>query len=356
MVPRWRTAGSPIEPGTSASTGSASFTTCEFATSPLLGHGADHDRAAAQLDARQAFDLAQIDEVGGLGEPQLHHRNERVTSGKELGLRVLGQQIRRLPHRGGAVIFEFIHRSRFPDSEARCGRRSSRGRRRSLHGFRARRDRLDDVVVAGATAQVAVELLSDGVLVEFVCPCGSPYRPPTSPCRVCRIRTAGRGSRGRPPASDAAGRPARPALRSSARWAPSHCSASVVQDFTAMPFRMNEAGAALRRIAADMGAGERRCSRRNWTRSVRESTSAVTALPFTVIETDGIGIPPQTRAERPVFFTGRTTRHINRRANLSVFRSFRSLEQEQLEPRPLHWSRPAVLNCGAASSLPPRQI
>ena len=33
MVPRWRTAGSPIEPGTSASTGSASFTTCEFATS-----------------------------------------------------------------------------------------------------------------------------------------------------------------------------------------------------------------------------------------------------------------------------------------------------------------------------------
>jgi hypothetical protein len=46
---------------------------------------------------------------------------------------------------------------------------------------------------------------------------------------------------------------------------------------------------------------------------VRESTSAVTALPFTVIETDGIGIPPQTRAERPVFLAGLTTRRINRR-------------------------------------------
>src|SRR5262249_26395212 len=32
----------------------------------------------------------------------------------------------------------------------------------------------------------------------------------------------------------------------------------------------------------------RKCSRRNWTRSVRESTSAVTALPFTVMDTAGM--------------------------------------------------------------------
>ena len=36
----------------------------------------------------------------------------------------------------------------------------------SLHGFCASRDRLHDVVVAGATAKVAVELVTDGLLVE----------------------------------------------------------------------------------------------------------------------------------------------------------------------------------------------
>src|SRR5215475_1155852 len=40
--------------------------------------------------------------------------------------------------------------------------------RHPLHGFRAGGDRLDDVVVAGATAKVAFELLADGVLVELV--------------------------------------------------------------------------------------------------------------------------------------------------------------------------------------------
>src|SRR5688572_29360616 len=36
------------------------------------------------------------------------------------------------------------------------------------HGFGARRDRLHDVVVAGATADVAFELVPDGRLVEVV--------------------------------------------------------------------------------------------------------------------------------------------------------------------------------------------
>src|SRR3982751_5840599 len=38
----------------------------------------------------------------------------------------------------------------------------------ALHGFRTRRDRLDDVVVAGATAEIALKLLADGVLVQIV--------------------------------------------------------------------------------------------------------------------------------------------------------------------------------------------
>src|SRR5664279_902964 len=36
------------------------------------------------------------------------------------------------------------------------------------HRFRSRGDRLDDVVIASAAADVAVELLADGVLVEIV--------------------------------------------------------------------------------------------------------------------------------------------------------------------------------------------
>src|SRR5579871_766881 len=45
------------------------------------------------------------------------------------------------------------------------------GRRRggaAAHGAGARGDRLDDVVVAGAAADIAFELFADGVLVELV--------------------------------------------------------------------------------------------------------------------------------------------------------------------------------------------
>src|ERR1700729_1183285 len=38
----------------------------------------------------------------------------------------------------------------------------------AVHGLGAGRDRFDDVVVAGAAADVALELLADGVVVEVV--------------------------------------------------------------------------------------------------------------------------------------------------------------------------------------------
>src|SRR5215469_11770086 len=38
----------------------------------------------------------------------------------------------------------------------------------SAHGLGAGRDRFDDVVIAGAAADVAFELLADGVVVEVV--------------------------------------------------------------------------------------------------------------------------------------------------------------------------------------------
>ena len=45
---------------------------------------------------------------------------------------------------------------------------------------------------------------------------------------------------------------------------------------------MDDAGAALAGVAADMGPGQIQVFTQEWTSSVRSSTSAETALPFTV--------------------------------------------------------------------------
>ena len=74
-----------------------------------------------------------------------------------------------------------------------------------LTGLGCGQDRLDDVVVAGAAAEVALEALADlglgriGILLQ------QRHRRHHH-ARACSSRTGGRGSRGRPPASDAAGR------------------------------------------------------------------------------------------------------------------------------------------------------
>ena len=103
---------------------------------------------------------------------------------------------------------------------------------------------------------------------------------------------------------------------------PSACNASIVQDFTAMPLRWMTQAPHCEVSQPTCVPVSRRCSRRNCTSSVRGSTSAVTALPFTVIETAGIGIPPQTRAQRP-FFTPDLRSGIQIGTKLSVFRLFR---------------------------------
>src|SRR4051812_8258444 len=82
----------------------------------------------------------------------------------------------------------------------------------------------------------------------------------------------------------------------------------------------------------------RRCSRRNWTRSVRGSTSAVTALPFTVIETDGMAFLLKPGPNGLFSHRTRDPAHKSTR-KLSVFGPFPSLEQEQLEPRDQQRSR-----------------
>ena len=75
------------------------------------GHGADGDGATIFLDARQTWDLAEVDDVLGLGQTQLHHRDETVAAGQNLGVLQLAEQTERFLHRRGAVVLErgWIH-------------------------------------------------------------------------------------------------------------------------------------------------------------------------------------------------------------------------------------------------------
>ncbi len=74
---------------------------------PLGGHGADHDLAAVGPDALERRDAAQIDQIGGLGEAQLHHRHQAVAAGQRpCVLAELGEQHDRLVQGRRTVIVE----------------------------------------------------------------------------------------------------------------------------------------------------------------------------------------------------------------------------------------------------------
>src|SRR4029078_671468 len=108
--------------------------------------------------------------------------------------------------------------------------------------------------------------------------------------------------------------------------------ASVVQDFTAMPLRWTRQAPHCEVSQPTWVPVSRNCSRRNWTSKVRVSTSAVTGLPFTGLETDGMRSLLQPGVYRPVSHTGLSS-GIQNGTKAGVFRLFPSLEQEQLEPR-----------------------
>ena len=73
-------------------------------------HRADDERAAGHLDAGQALDLRQVDDVLGPGKAQLHGGDQRMPAGEELCLLLLGQQARGLAHGRRAVLGECVHR------------------------------------------------------------------------------------------------------------------------------------------------------------------------------------------------------------------------------------------------------
>src|SRR5262245_5308573 len=93
--------------------------------------------------------------------------------------------------------------------------------------------------------------------------------------------------------------------------APSALSASIVQDFTAMPFTCTTQQPHCEVSQPTWVPVRRRFSRRYCTSKVRGSTSALTDLPFTVIDTVGIRIILESTAERACFRAERWGRRLN---------------------------------------------
>src|SRR2546423_8730882 len=86
-------------------------------------------------------------------------------------------------------------------------------------------------------------------------------------------------------------------------FAPSACQANMVQAFTALPSTWTTQAPHCEVSQPTWVPVSRRPSRRYWTSKVRASASAVTALPFTVIETFGIRLLLERGAQRPSFLT-----------------------------------------------------
>jgi hypothetical protein len=91
-------------------------------------HGPDGDHGAVFLDARETGHLAQVDEVLGLREPELHHGHEAVATREDLGVFELAEKPERFLDGGGSVIFERgrIHGGAFPIYPSRPPGSSSR--------------------------------------------------------------------------------------------------------------------------------------------------------------------------------------------------------------------------------------
>src|SRR5258706_14436315 len=86
-----------------------------------------------------------------------------------------------------------------------------------------------------------------------------------------------------------------------ATFAPSICHTNTVQDLTALPFTCTTQAPHWDVSQPTCVPVSRRFSRRNCTRSVRGSTSPVTALPFTVSATAVMALPPRNSTKGLVF-------------------------------------------------------
>src|SRR5882757_7572349 len=116
--------------------------------------------------------------------------------------------------------------------------------------------------------------------------------------------------------------------------APSTCQAKIVQAFIALPFTCTTHAPHCEVSQPTWVPVSRRFSRRNCTSRVRGSTSAVTALPFTVSLTAGIEHLPGFGLKGLFLGLARSPGDFHGR-NRGVFARFRGFKQEQvLSPRP----------------------
>src|SRR4029077_18641282 len=86
-------------------------------------------------------------------------------------------------------------------------------------------------------------------------------------------------------------------------FVPSACQANIVHALTALPSTWTTQAPHCEVSQPTWVPVSRRPSRRYWTSRVRASASAVTALPFTVIETFGIRLLLERGAQRPSVLT-----------------------------------------------------
>src|SRR3954466_11660228 len=112
--------------------------------------------------------------------------------------------------------------------------------------------------------------------------------------------------------------------------APSACHANMVQAFTALPSTWTTQAPHCEVSHPTWVPVRRKPSRRYCTSSVRASASALTALPFTVMETAGISLLLE-KAGPKALILGRThLLGLNCGRNRRLFAGNRCLEQEQL--------------------------
>src|ERR1043166_9384027 len=102
-------------------------------------------------------------------------------------------------------------------------------------------------------------------------------------------------------------------------FAPSADNANMVQDFTALPSTWTTQAPHWDVSQPTWVPVRRRFSRRYWTSSVRVSTSAVTGLPFTVMETVGMMAPPHNYGPKGPFFQANGSSRDGKGRNRIVF-------------------------------------
>src|SRR5262249_31743973 len=117
MVPRCLICGSPTSEAAWARSGASVLTRSDDARSACLVVAPTTisspstltpapPHAAPRVPGR-ARGAGDVDEARGRGEPQLHHREQRVTAGQHLGvIAVLAEQVDRVSGRAGCYVLE----------------------------------------------------------------------------------------------------------------------------------------------------------------------------------------------------------------------------------------------------------